>query len=207
MTPRPDRAHGAHARRSGERGQGVVEFSLAVPVMILLLLGMLEFGFAFDATLNLEYASREGARTGASLADGSATVPCDTTTGVDANIVAAVERVLTSQGSPLMVDKVQEIRIFKATSTGAETAGKVNVWTYSATAGPTVDGVKLHFVQGTVNWSACGRDNGSTPDSVGIGVKYVYDMKTPLMGIMRFFGGGGLAQLQMSDKTVMALNP
>jgi Flp pilus assembly protein TadG len=190
-----------------ERGQGVVEFSLAVPVFLLLLVGMLEFGFAFDATLNLEYASREGARTGASLANGTGTIPCNTTDGVDANIIAAVERVLTSQGSPLQVDRVQEIRIFKATSTGAETAGKVNVWTYSASAGPTVDGTKLHFVQGTVNWSACGRDNGSSPDSVGIGVKYRYDMRTPLSGILRFFGGPGATQLQISDKTVMALNP
>ncbi len=146
-------------------------------------------------------------RLGAAASGGTARVPCATTDGVDANIIASVERVLTSQGSPLAVDRVQEIRIFKATSTGAETAGKVNVWTYSASAGPTVDGTKLHFVQGTVNWSACGRDNGSSPDSVGIGVKYRYDMRTPLSGILRFFGGPGATQLQISDKTVMALNP
>src|SRR4029079_3289942 len=117
-------------------------------VFLLLLVGMLEFGFAFDATLNLEYASREGARTGASLANGTTRIPCDTTDGVAANIIAAVERVSISQGSPLAVDRVQEIRIFKATSTGAETAGKVNVWTYSASAGPTAAGTNLHFVQG-----------------------------------------------------------
>ena len=36
--------------------------------MMLLLLGMLEFGFIFDQHLTLEYASREGARVGAALA-------------------------------------------------------------------------------------------------------------------------------------------
>ena len=123
----------AAGRRSA--GQGLVEFALIVPVMLMLLLGMLEFGFAFDAHLNLEYASREGARTAASLADGATGVPCDTSVGVDAHIVAAVERVLSSQGSPLSVNKVQEIRIFKATSTGGETAGLVNIWTYTPTAG------------------------------------------------------------------------
>ena len=91
-------------------------------------------------------------------------------------------------------------------ATGAETAGKVNVWTYSASAGPTVDGTELHFVQGTVNWSACGRDNGSSPDSVGIGLKYSYDIGRHWR-ILRFFGGPGATQLRISDKTVMALNP
>src|SRR5262245_28304089 len=180
---------------------------MIVPVLMLMILGMLEFGFAFDATLNLEYASREGARTGASLANGTADVPCDTTTGVDAHIVAAVERVLTSQGSPLQVSKVSEIRIFQATSSGTEVAGKVNLWSYAASGGPTIDGVQIHFVQGTVGWSACTRDNGSTPDSIGVGLRYTWDFKTPLQGILRFFGGGGGSQLTISDKTVMALNP
>jgi Flp pilus assembly protein TadG len=184
-----------------------VEFSLIVPVMLLLLLGMLEFGFAFDAHLNLEYASREGARTGASLANGATGVPCDTATGVDAHIIAAVERVLTSQGSPLTASKVDEIRIYKATTSGDETTGKVNVWTYTPTGGVTIDGTQIHFAPGTVQWSACTRDNGSTPDSIGVGLHYTYDMRTPLMGIMRIIGGGGATQLRMSDRTVMALNP
>jgi hypothetical protein len=51
------------------RGQAVVEFALVLPVLILLLLGTVEFGRFFDTYLSLQHAAREGARlylTGAS---------------------------------------------------------------------------------------------------------------------------------------------
>ena len=104
---------------------------------MLLLLGILEFGFVFDEHLTIEYSSREGARVGAALADGSSTVPC---AEVDGHIVAAVQRVLTSPGSRVKADQVGQIRIYKATSTGAQQGGLVNVWTYQSGGGPTVDG-------------------------------------------------------------------
>ena len=44
---------------------------MVITVMMLLLLGMLEFGFIFDQHLTLEYSSREGARVGAAMANGS----------------------------------------------------------------------------------------------------------------------------------------
>ena len=55
---------------------------MVVTVVMLLLLGMLEFGFVFDQHLTLEYASREGARVGAALANGATTfrAPPSTTT-------------------------------------------------------------------------------------------------------------------------------
>ena len=90
--------------RSGERGQGLVEFTLVVPLFLLILLGVLEFGLAFTHNLTLEYATREGARTGAALADGtgsdSSCVASDgtsrllTAADVDPLIIAAVQRVL-----------------------------------------------------------------------------------------------------------------
>ena len=43
---------------------------MVITVLMLLLLGMLEFGFLFDHHLTLEYATREGARVGAALANG-----------------------------------------------------------------------------------------------------------------------------------------
>ena len=67
-TPRATRA--ARGRGPAERGQGLVEFAMLVPFFLLLLLGMLEFGFAFDQNLTLEYATREGARVGSALANG-----------------------------------------------------------------------------------------------------------------------------------------
>ena len=43
---------------------------MIVPLFMLILLGLLELGFVFDHLLTISYATREGARTGAALADG-----------------------------------------------------------------------------------------------------------------------------------------
>lgn len=53
---------GAHSRESGERGAAALEFALIVPVLLLLVLGIIEFGFMFQAQLALTHAAREGAR-------------------------------------------------------------------------------------------------------------------------------------------------
>lgn len=45
-----------------EQGQAIVEFALVVPILLLLLVGIMEFGLAFSADLNLQNATREGAR-------------------------------------------------------------------------------------------------------------------------------------------------
>ena len=118
------RTRARNSRR--QRGQATVELALVLPVYMLLLLGMLEFGLAFDHLLSISYASREGARVGAALTNGGGTLGCSTgqspnAATVDPQIVAAVERVLTSPGSIVALQNVSQIRIYLATSTGAET--------------------------------------------------------------------------------------
>jgi Flp pilus assembly pilin Flp len=58
------RARGQEAApfRAGERGAAALEFALIAPVLLLLLLGIIEFGFMFQAQLALTHAAREGAR-------------------------------------------------------------------------------------------------------------------------------------------------
>jgi hypothetical protein len=187
-------------RRRGSRGQGLVEFAVSVPVFVLLLFGMLEFGFAFSHNLTLEYATREGARTGAALGPGTANVPC---AQVDDQIIAGVQRVLTSPGSPVEISRISSIRIYKATASGAPT-GSSTTNTWIPGAGPTVDGVPLLFKSSTVNWNACSRDNGASPDSLGVSLVYSYKLISPL-GV--FLGMTGTPTFAMSDRTVMALNP
>ncbi len=186
-------------RRAGSRGQGLVEFAVSVPVFVMLLFGMLEFGFAFSHNLTLEYATREGARVGAALGPGTANVPC---AQVDDQIVAGVQRVLTSPGSPVDISRISAIKIYKADANGDQSGSSVNTWIPGA--GPTVDGVPLIFKSTTVNWNACGRDNGASPDSIGVSLVYSYKLISPL-GI--FLGMAGTPAFQMSDRTVMALNP
>lgn len=53
--------------RGHRRGQGMLEFALAIPVFLLLLLGIIEFGRMFLMYTSLFAAAREGARYGAAV--------------------------------------------------------------------------------------------------------------------------------------------
>jgi len=67
---RPRRSHAG----AGERGQALVELALALPILVVLLLGILEFGMLLNAYLTVEHGAREGARLGATGAGDQAIV-------------------------------------------------------------------------------------------------------------------------------------
>jgi hypothetical protein len=184
--------------------------AMVLPIFLLLILGTLEFGLAFDHNLTLEYATREGARTGSALANGGGPITCSPASAaslaVDNNIIAAVERVLASEGSPIDISKVTEIRIYKvdASNTSGVEAGLVNRWFSDPGNGPVVGGAQLDFnpdlaMQG---WPACARFNGQpNPDSIGVAVRYTYNLQTSLGALL------SVVDFQMRDHTVMAINP
>lgn len=45
-----------------ESGQAVVEFALVAPILLLILCGIIDFGWAFSAQIATENCAREGAR-------------------------------------------------------------------------------------------------------------------------------------------------
>ena len=49
-------------RPSTERGANLVEFALVAPILILLLFGIIDFGWAFSQNVDLKHAAREGSR-------------------------------------------------------------------------------------------------------------------------------------------------
>ncbi len=188
------------AADASERGQALVELGLILPVLVMLVVGTLEFGFVFDHHLTLKYSTREGARAGAALANGGGVCGSAEATAVDQRIIAAVQRVLTSPGSPVDIGEVEEIHIYNSGADGQELA--TNVWRYSAGMGPTVDGLPLNFVQHSVAWPACNRNNTAVnTQSVGVSIIYTYDYQTPYRFLL---GENGLT---MTDRTVMQLNP
>ncbi|MHC1760184.1 MAG: TadE family protein [Negativicutes bacterium] len=44
------------------RGQAIVEFALILPILIVLVMGILEFGLFFHSYVNISFASKEAAR-------------------------------------------------------------------------------------------------------------------------------------------------
>lgn len=49
--------------RKDERGQGLVEFALILPILLLLILGMFEYGWLLNAKISVNSAAKEAART------------------------------------------------------------------------------------------------------------------------------------------------
>lgn len=198
---------------------------MIIPVVLLVLLGMLEFGFVMDHSATIGNATREGARMGSALTNGGGTLGCSAgqspnAATVDGRIVAAVQRILAASGSRVVLANVSEIRIYQSTSTGTETAGMTNTWVYSATGTTTSDGLVNFVPSGAQPWTPCSRSYLWTvcatppanltqcpPDSIGVGIKYNYRFVTPLAAAMGFFGGSSATTLGVSERAVMAMNP
>lgn len=176
-------------RRETERGQSLVEFSLILPVFLLILMTALEFGSAIDHRTAMAYAVREGARVGASLGAGG-TSPST----VDAAIIAAVQRGLTD---PILMENITSIEIYKANSTGQPISTFINKYDRNGT------------LVGTEGWPAATRVTGATADSIGVRVKYAFRPTTPLAPLMSMFLGGPVPYtvLPMTDTSVMRLEP
>ena len=53
-----------HQLGKSQKGQSLVELAIVLPLLLMLLLGIIEFGRVGHAYLTLNYAAREGARAG-----------------------------------------------------------------------------------------------------------------------------------------------
>ena len=190
-----------------EEAQGLVEFALILPPLLLILVfGLVEIGNVLSVAMTMSSATREGARVASALVNGGGALGCSAgqspnAATVDPNVIAAVERVLVGNGSRITLADLSQIRIAKATATGAETAGLVNTWNYQLNGGPVIDGQQLDFVPASQPWLACSRNNAPPADSAVITISYTYRGRTPLRMLIPFFD-----QFTMGDRTVMAMN-
>jgi hypothetical protein len=109
LSPRvPPHARPAQGASSCERGQSLVEFALVFPIFLMLLMGIIEFAFIFNAQLALNYATRDAALVAAEA-------------GAHANADCLILRqVDTSLMPPTNDSSVISVRIFSATETGSQ---------------------------------------------------------------------------------------
>jgi hypothetical protein len=190
-----------------DEGQSTTELALLLaPILLIIVFGLVELAGLMSDAMAMSSASREGARMGGALVNGGGALGClsgqsPNAATVDPNIVAAVERVLTGTGNRINLADVNEIRIWKSTLTGAETAGLVNVWTYQLNGGPVVDGDALDFVQQSQPWLPCVRNNVAPADSIGVTVSYTYRARTPLRFLVPLFN-----QYVITEHSVMSEN-
>jgi hypothetical protein len=177
------------ARRDRDSGQAIVELALILPLFLIVLVGMLEFGIAYDHRNAMAYAVREGARVGASLGNGGSQPAT-----VDPAILAAVQRGLTD---PILIENIASIEIFQSDTTGQPISGRINTYDRA--------GVLI----GTAGWPATSRVPGLNGDSIGVRVVYDFHPQTPLATLMGLFASGNppYTTIKMTDVSVMKLEP
>jgi Flp pilus assembly protein TadG len=69
--------HALRRRRRREDGAALVEFALILPVLVLLLFGMIDFGFIYNDYLQVRQGVRDGARQGAVANFGTVNAGCN----------------------------------------------------------------------------------------------------------------------------------
>jgi hypothetical protein len=201
----------------------MVEFALVLPVIMVLMLGMIEMGFAINHNTSMVTATREGARVGAALRNGhpKCGLPDDALSqAVDPQIIAALEGILVSPGSPVNVRQVSTVELIELDENGATTGNK-NTWASSVDASGNPTGTllpgsatqHLYFApQGGGfggNWAAYTRCGSAPAHSIRVKITYTYKFVTPLGSVISAVGGNlfGSGQITMTDQTTMALEP
>ncbi|NOY56661.1 MAG: pilus assembly protein [Actinobacteria bacterium] len=99
-------------------GATLVEFALVMPLIMLLFIGIMEFGMSFYDFLTVEQAAREGVRTGAFVG---------TAPDADCQIMTSIVDFLPNG----FLDRVDRFEIYEATSDGDQIASRTNTWTYT----------------------------------------------------------------------------
>lgn len=72
-----------------EKAQGLVEFALVVPILLILAMGVIDFGWGLRAYITITNSSREGARLG---------VTCATDTDIKNQVASSSSGLVTAAG-------------------------------------------------------------------------------------------------------------
>jgi Flp pilus assembly pilin Flp len=171
--------------RRGEDGAAAVEFALVLPVLVLLLFGIIEFGMTFRDSLTVTSATRSGVRTASSL-------PRSPTFN-DATMKAVTRAV-----SGLPNGAVQELWVYQAGANGfplsrsdfSSGCSSCTIWQWS-------DATKT-FVSPSPIWNEGTQDAcADSAQSVGVFLKVNHDFVTGIFG----------DDVTLTDHTVMRFEP
>jgi hypothetical protein len=103
--------------RRDELGQGLVEFAIVLPVLMLLIFGLIEWSFVMNTQASVNFASRDGAML---AAEGGNNI------GTDCMVLARVERDLVA---PALPPRIQNVQIYWSDRNGAQIGSSVNQYT------------------------------------------------------------------------------
>jgi len=182
---RPVRSHPVRLSRRRSGGQSLVEFALVVPLFLVVMTAVIEFGFLFNALLASTFASRDAALIAAEAGNG---------VGGDCVILQKVEQDVTA---PADASRIETVEIYWANqTTGQPIAGAINTYDRTGTTTCVVNGVNVtvpYTITGTAGYlsadrcnvlAGCGLDsvgrNHPGLDTIGVRITYDYPWHTPL---------------------------
>jgi hypothetical protein len=183
-------------------GQTLVEFALVLPLFMLLIMAVVEFGFLFNSYLAINFASREASLVAAE-AGNVARADCLILDAVDSSVTVPADRNL-----------IIKVEIFRANRAGGETGDITTYDRGGLMSCPMPGGAAPLQVDYTVSGESypplerCNRLIGCKPgqlgvDQIGVRVTYDYVWHTPLGSV--FGGSGGTTRLVRDS--VMRMEP
>ncbi len=193
-----------HRRRPGrrERGQSLVEFALVFPIFFMILMGIIEFAFAFNAVLAVNFASRE-ATLYASVASSSS--------GSDCVILASIE---DDVRAPARAAAISQVDVYRATANGTQySGGEITTFTRTGSLTCTMPDLTTRTVPYTRTangypeasrcnvLAGCGGTHTSV-DHLGVRIFYTHSYITPL----RTFVGTGTG-FSFNRTNIMRMEP
>ncbi|MBA3877335.1 MAG: hypothetical protein C0498_10420 [Anaerolinea sp.] len=215
MTPPSSRFRPTRSSPSDDRrGQTLVEFSLLLPIFLTLVMGIIEFGFVFNALLSINYATRNAsliaAEAGNTAATDGAGNPIEI--GPDCLILQTIEEDVTAPADP---NQITAVRIYRADLLGKEMSGVVNVY---VRGGPTTcrfpGGVTItvpYQLSGPVGYPSSNRCNFVAGcgvgqpglDTIGVQITYQHAWRTPMPNLI----GGSGSGLTLMRSNAMRMEP
>ena len=182
--PLPTHSRTRQRRRRRQQGQSLVEFAIVFPFFMVLLFGVVEFGFALNGALSVDFASRDAAL---------AAAEAGTAPDADCSILKVVQNGVTA---PADASKISEVRIYLSDQNGKPKGGLVQVY---VPGGSVCPGLPYRLSSGNYPSSnrcnvlaGCGTGSSKTTtvDTIGVQITYRYDWKTPLPRLLPLSGTG-----------------
>lgn len=184
---------------SGEAGQAIVEFALVLPLLLLLIVGLIEFSFILNSRNTVGFASRDAAML---AAEGGSKA------GTDCVVLSAVDRDLVA---PARAIRVSQVEVFWSDANGTQIGSNVNVYARSGSTTCTYgDGTSITvpytltsagYIE-DVRCDVLGGCGGAHPslDIVGVRVTYQHSWLT---SFARLTGSG----ITFTQTTAMRIEP
>jgi len=189
----------------------LAEFALLAPLFFLILIGIVEFAFAFNAQLNTNYASRAGGLVAAEAGNDAA---------ADCMVLGAIE---SAMGSPADKTQISSISLQRTNPSGSRVFAQTNYERRGSLTCTRTDGstITVPYTATSSGYPASQRCNvlppngcptlspaRTTVDTIAVQITYAYPWHTPIGSMMALLGPPmSPTGLSFTDRNVFRIEP